>query len=502
MASGKPELAAEPSAADRIESGIWRVILAAAAGTTIEWYDFFIFGSLAAVLSVKFYPPGNAVFAYIAYLSTFAVAFVVRPFGALFFGRIGDAVGRKHAFLATLMIMGGATAVIGLLPTFQTAGWLSPVTLIVIRMLQGLAVGGEYGGAAIYVAEHAPDRKRGFYTSFIQITGLGGLFASLVIVWLVQHRMSKEAFEAWGWRLPFLLSILLVAISLYVRLKMKESPIFSAIKNAGRLSRQPLKELFTSRAHLKQLLVSLFGATAGTAVVAYTAHLYPLFYLQTILKVDPTTTDFVLASSIAMAIPFVTLFGWLSDRIGRKSLMMAACLLAVTTYIPVFSGLQRAAGNEVVAVKATTDAGTGAVKLDAFTIDPATRKLVPAGEARNPNVPLLILWLLLPGVYVGMIYGPIGAYLVEAFPARIRYTSLSLPYHLGFGVFGGLLPLIGYSLCASTGNIYAGLYYPMAIAGVTVIVGSLLLKETHGTRIWAEVEAARAVSGRQEGVAS
>jgi len=480
------------AAAGNAEYGIWRVILASAAGTLIEWYDFFIFGSLVAVLSLKFYPPGNEIFAYIAYLTTFAVGFVVRPFGSLFFGRIGDVVGRKYAFLATLSIMGGATALIGLLPTFKTAGWFAPITLIVIRMLQGLAVGGEYGGAAVYVAEHVPDRKRAFYTSFIQITGMLGLCVSLIVVRLAERSMSKRAFDAWGWRLPFLLSIFLVGISLYVRSKMNESPIFSTIKSAGKTSTQPLKDAFTKWENLREVLISLFGATAACGVVAYMGHLYPLFYLQTILRVNEKTTIFAVAVAILMVLPFVTLFGWLSDKVGRKWLMMAACLLAVMTYIPIYEGMEHAAGNNVVKVKSTKNKVTGAISLTAMTLDPTTGMQMPAKEALDPNLPMLVFLLFVQGIYASMIYGPLAAYLVEAFPARIRYTSLSLPYHIGFGIFGGSLPLIGLSVCAATGNIYAGLYYPMSVAAVTLVVGGLLLKETHGTRIWDEVGAQKA----------
>ena len=467
--------------------GIWRVIVASAAGTMIEWYDFYIFGSLTAVLSLKFYPPGNETFAYIAYLATFAVGFVVRPFGALFFGRIGDLVGRKYAFLATLSIMGGATALIGLLPTFETAGWFAPIALIVIRILQGLAVGGEYGGAAVYVAEHVPDHKRGFYTSFIQITAMLGLFVSLIVILLAEQSMSREAFSVWGWRIPFLLSILLVFVSLYVRLKMKESPIFAAIKSSGQTSTQPLKDSFASGKNLRRVLIILFGVTAGQGVVAYTGQFYSLFYLQTILMVNRKTANIVVAVALLVGMPFVTICGSLSDKIGRKWLMMAACLLAVVTYLPIYKAMERAAGNNVVAVKSTRNNVTGAIALTAITLDPATRTEVPAKEAPNPNLPMLVFLVWVQVMYICMIYGPIAAYLVEAFPARIRYTSLSLPYHVGNGVLGGLLPLIGLSVCAATGNIYAGLYYPIIVAGITLVAGSLLLRETHRTRIWDEV---------------
>jgi MFS family permease len=473
------------------EYSIWRVIFASAVGTMIEWYDFYIFGSLAAILALKFYPPGNDTFAYIAYLATFAVGFLVRPFGALFFGRIGDLVGRKYAFIVTLSIMGGATAVIGLLPTFKTAGWFAPILLIFIRVLQGLALGGEYGGAAVYVAEHVPDKKRGFYTSFIQITATLGLFVSLIVILVTQNSMSKEDFSAWGWRIPFLISIFLVTISLYIRVKMKESPIFAQIKSTGMTSTQPLKDAFGKWENLKRVLISLFGATAGQGVIWYTGQFYALFYLQTILKVNTKTASIIIAIALLCAMPFFTVFGAISDRVGRKWLMMAACLLAIVTYIPIYHGMQSAAGNNVVGVKSTKNKVTGAISLTSMTIDPASNAQVPAKEAPSPNVPKLVLLVFIQVIYVCMIYGPIAAYLVEAFPAKIRYTSLSLPYHIGNGVFGGLLPLIGLSLCAETGNIYAGLYYPMIVAAITLIFGSILLRETHGTKIWDEVGGVR-----------
>jgi MFS family permease len=479
------------SRADALQAdySIPRVILASAVGTMIEWYDFYIFGSLAAVLAPKFYPPGNDTFAYIAYLATFAVGFVVRPFGALFFGRIGDLVGRKYAFLVTLSIMGGATAIIGMLPTYATAGWFAPITLLVIRVLQGLALGGEYGGATIYVAEHVPDGKRGFYTSFIQITATLGLFVSLIVILVTQQAMSPADFSRWGWRVPFLLSIILVTISLYIRLKMKESPIFSHIKSAGMTSARPLTEAFGKWENLKRVLISLFGATAGQGVVWYCGQFYALFYLQTILKVNPKTANIIVAVALLLAMPFFTVFGALSDKIGRKWLMMVALVLAVATYMPIYRGMQQAAGNNVVSVKSARNKVTGAISLTPLTQDSSTSagQLVPAKEASSPNTTMLTLLVFIQVIYVCMIYGPIAAYLVEAFPARVRYTSLSLPYHIGNGVFGGLLPLIGLSLCAATGNIYAGLYYPMIVAGITFVVGSLLLKETHGHRIWDEV---------------
>ncbi len=464
-----------------------RVIFGSATGTMIEWYDFYIFGSLTAVLSLKFYPPGNDTFALIAYLATFAVGFLVRPFGALFFGRIGDLVGRRIAFIITLTIMGFSTASIGLLPTFKYAGWFAPIALIVIRMLQGLALGGEYGGAAVYVAEHVEDGKRGYYTSFIQITATLGLFVSLAVIVVTQQSMSPATFQAWGWRLPFLLSLVLVSISLYIRIRMKESPIYAQIKSAGMQSTKPLTEAFTKWPNLKQVLISLLGATAGQGVVWYTGQFYALFYLQTILKVNPRTSNIIVAIALLAGMPFFTVFGALSDRMGRKKLMMAALLLSVVAYIPIYQGMQHAAGNNVVRVNSVKDKITGAIKLTPMTPEAGTGKLVAAKEAVNANQPMLVLLVWVQVIFVCMIYGPIAAYLVEAFPAKVRYTSVSLPYHIGNGVFGGLLPLIGLGLCASTGNIYAGLYYPIGVAALTFVFGMFLLKETHGTLIWDEV---------------
>ena len=348
---------------------IWGVIMASSVGTMIEWYDFYIFGSLAAILGPKFYPPGNDTFAYIAYLATFAVGFLVRPFGALFFGRIGDLVGRKYAFLVTLSIMGFSTFAIGLLPSYATAGWFAPIVLLLIRVLQGLALGGEYGGAAVYVGEHVPDNKRGFYTSFIQITATLGLFVSLIVILVTQNSMSKEDFAAYGWRIPFLISIILVMISLYIRLKMKESPIFAQLKSAGMTSTQPLKDAFTQWPNLKQVLISLFGATAGQGVVWYTGQFYALFYMQTILKVNVKTANIIVAIALLCAMPFFTVVGALSDRIGRKKLMMAGCLLGLVTYIPIYKAMQHAAGNNVVTVKSARNKVTGAISLTAMSTD-------------------------------------------------------------------------------------------------------------------------------------
>ncbi len=462
----------------------------------IEWYDFYIFGSLAVTIAPLFYPEGNNTLALIAYLSTFAVGFVVRPFGALFFGRIGDLVGRKYAFLVTLLIMGGATAAIGFLPTYATIGMAAPLILLLIRILQGLALGGEYGGAAVYVAEHVPDERRGFYTSFIQITATLGLFMSLMVILLIQNAMSRETFNAWGWRVPFIISIFLVGISLYIRVRMKESPIFQQIKTAGMTSSKPLVEAFTKWENLKRVLISLFGATAGQGVVWYTGQFYALFYLQTVLKVNGRSAQYIIAIALLFAMPLFVVMGALSDRIGRKWIMMAGCLLAAVSYMPIYHAMQRAAGSQVVTVTSQENRVTGAINLTPqMMVDgklEVAKEVLPYSSFEsfisNPVALKLILLVFIQVFFVTMVYGPIAAYLVEAFPAKIRYTALSLPYHIGNGVFGGLLPLIGLWVVAETGNIYAGLYYPIIVASVTFVVGALLLKETKHTLIWDEVK--------------
>jgi MFS family permease len=464
-----------------------RVVMGSATGTMIEWYDFYIFGSLTSVLAVKFYPPGNDTFALIAYLATFAIGFLVRPFGALFFGCVGDLVGRRIAFIFTLSIMGGSTAAIGLLPTFKTAGWVAPIALIGIRLMQGLAIGGEYGGAAVYLAEHVPDRKRGFYTSFLQLTAGLGLVLSLGVILITENFMTGASFQRWGWRLPFLLSLVFVGISLYIRIQMKESPIFAHIKASGTRSITPLKDAFGKWENLKQVLISLFGAAAGQSVVSYTGMFFALFYLENILRVNAHTSNVILAIAMMGAIPLYPICGALSDRIGRKKIMMGGLLLAVVCFLPIYKAMQQAAGNEVAVVSSAKDKLTGDTHLTPLTRNDETGELVPAPEAIHPNVPALILLVWLQNIFSVMLYGPLAAYLVEAFPARIRYTSVSLPYHIGNGVFGGLLPVIGVSLCASTGNIYAGLIYPVAVASLSFVAGCFFLKESHGTLIWDEV---------------
>jgi MFS family permease len=415
----------------------------------IEWYDFYIFGSLAAIISTQFYPEGNPTANFLKTLATFAVGFAVRPFGALVFGRIGDLIGRKFAFLVTLLIMGGSTAAIGFLPSYHSIGIAAPIILVLLRLLQGLALGGEYGGAAVYVAEHAPDGKRGYYTSFIQTTATLGLFISLLVILIVRGAVGEEAFKQWGWRIPFLLSILLVAMSYYVRVRLKESPLFARMKEAGTTSRAPIRDSFGAWSNWRIFLLILFGATAGQAVVWYTGQFYALFFLQTVLKVPLGTAYKIVAVALLLGAPLFIVFGALSDRIGRKRIMMAGNLLAALSYIPIYHGM----------------------KLYSSPL----------------NVVMLTLLVFIQVLFVTMVYGPIAAFLVEAFPARIRYTSMSLPYHFGNGWFGGFLPLIATAVVAKTGNIYAGLAYPIAVALITFVVGSLYLKETHTRRIWDEV---------------
>jgi MFS family permease len=497
------EISADSGSNQVSTSRIWKVIGASSVGTMIEWYDFYIFGSLTTTISPLFYPPENQTFAYIAYLATFAVGFLVRPFGALFFGRIGDLIGRKYGLLVTLLIMGGATAMIGVLPTYSQIGVVAPIALLLIRVLQGLALGGQYGGAAVYVAEHVPDSRRGFYTSFIQITASLGFFLSLMVILILQNTMSADEFSGksgsfGGWRIAFLLSLLLVGISLYIRMRMSESPIFEQMKSAGMTSVNPLVEAFTKWENLKLVLISLFGATAGQGVVWYTGQFYALFYLQSILNVNSTSANYIVAIALLMGMPFFIIFGELSDRIGRKWIILAGCLLAVITYLPIYHAMRDAAGSQIVTVTSQKSSATGAVSLTPMKQDAADEAPVPAASKAFPystfsglisdrNAWTLVLLIFVQVLWVTMVYGPIAAFLVESFPANIRYTALSLPYHIGNGVFGGLLPVIGLTVVAQTGNIYAGLYYPIIVAAITFVVGAIFLKETHGHRIWEDV---------------
>jgi MFS family permease len=424
------------ASADQVHNyQIWKIIAASAVGTMIEWYDFYIFGSLATTISPLFYPSGNDTLALIAYLSTFAVGFVVRPFGALFFGRIGDLVGRKYAFLVTLLIMGGATAVIGFLPTYATIGLAAPIILLIIRILQGLALGGEYGGAAIYVAEHVPDEKRGFYTSFIQITATFGLFLSLVVILIVQNMLSPQAFSGWGWRIPFIISIFLVAVSLYIRLRMKESPIFTQIKSAGMTSAKPLKDAFTEKENLKRVLISLFGATAGQGVVWYTGQFYALFYLQTILKVNGRSANYIVAIALLLAMPLFVFFGSLSDRVGRKRIMMIGCLLAAVSYLPIYYAMQRVAGSNVITVSSQRHPVTGAISLVPQTningqLEPAKEVLTYTTFSdfiQNSVAWKLVLFVFVQVIFVTMVYGPIAHIWWKPFQQRSDTRHFHFP---------------------------------------------------------------------------
>jgi MFS family permease len=440
------------------ERKIWGVIAASSAGTVIEWYDFYIFGSLAAVISGVFYPETNPTISLLKWLATFAVGFAVRPFGALVFGRVGDLVGRKYAFMLTLLIMGGSTAAIGLLPGYATMGVLAPILLVTLRMAQGLALGGEYGGAAIYVAEHAPDNKRGFYTSFV----------SLLVILATKNAMSDADFKAWGWRIPFLLSAILVVISYYIRARMAESPLFAKLKAEGKTSKAPIADSYGTAERWKVFFTVLLGATAGQAVVWYTGQFYALFFMQTVLKVPIGTAYKIVALGLLLGTPFFIVFGALSDRIGRKRIIMFGCLIAALTYIPIYHAMSAMAGP----ITQVTDAAGKVTEV-----------------AANANFAALTGLMFIQVLYVTMVYGPIAAFLVESFPARIRYTSLSLPYHFGNGWFGGFLPLIATSIVAATGNRYAGLWFPIGVASMTFVVGGLLLHETKDQGIWDEVDA-------------
>ncbi|MBP9211418.1 MAG: MHS family MFS transporter [Bacteroidetes bacterium] len=435
------------------EYKIWNVIGASSAGTLIEWYDFYIFGSLAPIMSGLFFPKENPTAGLLSTLAIFATGFAVRPFGAIVFGRIGDVVGRKYAFLVTLLIMGGATTAIGLLPTYETIGLWAPAALVLLRLTQGLALGGEYGGAATYIAEHCPDEKRGFYTSFIQTTATLGLFVSLGVILSVRSTLGEDGFREWGWRLPFLLSIVLVVFSYFIRMRLQESPLFSRMKAAGKTSTNPLKDAFSSKENWKIMALALFGATAGQGVVWYTGQFYALYYLQTVLKIHFMTANFIVAVALLLATPFFIVFGALSDTYGRKRIIMAGCLIAAVSYLPIYMGMEY------------------------FAQDP-----------NNPNAVMLSALVFIQVIFVTMVYGPIAAYLVELFPTKIRYTSMSLPYHIGNGVFGGLVPLIGVALVAQTGNNYAGLIYPITVALMTFVIGMLFTKDTKDVKLWDELE--------------
>ena len=457
---------------DAAESQVYRyklpfVIGASSAGTVIEWYDFYLYGVLAAFFATQFFPPGNEVAALLSSLATFGAGFAVRPFGAAVFGRIGDIVGRKFTFLLTITIMGAATALVGVLPTYAQIGILAPIILVFLRLAQGLALGGEYGGAAIYVAEHSPDHERGKYTSWIQTTATVGLLLALAVILFFRVTMGDEAFREYGWRIPFLLSAVLVVLALAIRLRLQETPLFTQLKAEGKSSTAPWRESFGEPANRRLILLALFGMTAGQAVVWYQGQFQALFFMQNILGMSFRNAYIVVAVAIVLATPLFLFFGRLSDRVGRKPIVLGGCLIAALTYYPIYN-LMFAAANPIP--------------------NPKTDPLITSTYiSANPNMPALIALVWIQVVFVTMVYGPIAAFLVEFFAARIRYTSLSLPYHIGNGWFGGFLPLIAASLFAATGNIYAGLIYPIAVALMTAFIGWRFIRETKDVRIWDEV---------------
>jgi MFS family permease len=540
-----------PATAYGIDKAHRRVIFASSLGTVFEWYDFYLYGSLAAIISKQFFSGVNETTGFIFALLAFAAGFAVRPFGALVFGRLGDLVGRKHTFLITIVIMGVSTALVGALPSYASVGVIAPVALIVLRLLQGLALGGEYGGAATYVGEHAPPGKRGFYTSWIQTTATLGLFLSLLVILFCRAWLGTE-FDTWGWRIPFLLSVVLLGVSVYIRLQLAESPVFLEMKAEGTSSKAPLTESFGRWGNLRLVILALLGATAGQAVVWYCGQFYALFFLTQVLKVDAQPANWLIAAALVIGTPFFVVFGALSDRIGRKKIVLAGCLLAAVTYVPIFQGLTHFA-NPAIASASRNSPVTVVADPNAcsFQFDPVGKKrfiqscdiakaaLAKAGvpyrneaapvgsvaqvrigdappiaavegatmsaadfkaatekfskalsgalkaagypakaDPAQINYPMVLLLLVILVLYVTMVYGPIAAWLIELFPAKIRYTSLSLPYHIGNGWFGGFLPTIAFALVAMTGDIYYGLRYPIIVALMTLVIGALMLPET------------------------
>ncbi|HEY2899768.1 MAG TPA: MFS transporter [Polyangia bacterium] len=537
-----------------ITRGERQVIFASSLGTVFEWYDFYLYGSLAAVISKQFFSAVNPTAAFIFALLAFAAGFAVRPFGALVFGRLGDLVGRKYTFLITILIMGSATFIVGCLPSYKSIGLAAPVILILLRLLQGLALGGEYGGAATYVAEHAPANRRGAYTSWIQTTATLGLFLSLIVIMACRGLLSPQDFDSFGWRIPFLVSALLLAVSVWIRLQLNESPVFQRMKDEGRSSKAPLRESFGEWGNLKVVILALLGLTAGQAVVWYTGQFYALFFLTKTLQVDAQTANILIAVSLLIGTPFFIVFGVLSDRIGRKMIIMVGCALAMLTYFPIFKGLTHAANPALESAIATSpvvvvanpdecsvqfnpvgsskftkpcdiakaalvnkgipytnEAGSGTdasikvgntvipsydgtapdAKAKADVFGKAVKAALtaaqypPAADPARINKPLVVFLLFILVLYVTMVYGPIAAMLVEMFPARIRYSSMSLPYHIGNGWFGGFLPTTAFAIVAAKGDIYSGLWYPIIIAGMTLVVGILFVRETKNVDIHA-----------------
>ncbi|QHS63580.1 MFS transporter [Chitinophaga agri] len=478
----------------KVSQTIWQVILASSAGTLIEWYDFYIFGSLSAIISQKFFPPSNPDLAYIATLATFAVGFIVRPFGAIVFGRLGDLTGRKYTFLLTLLIMGGSTFAIGFVPGYESIGIVAPIIVLVLRLLQGLALGGEYGGAATYVAEHSPHDQRGYYTSFIQTTATLGLFVSLAVILITRSSLTPEDFNAWGWRIPFWLSIFLVLMSYYIRIRLKESPLFVQLKAEGKTSLNPLKESFGKKENLRMVLLALFGATMGQGVIWYTGQFYALSFLQKTMQVEFVQSNIIIAVALLLGTPFFIYFGKLSDKIGRKKIMMTGMLVAALAYYPIYAGMDRVADlslkNEDTSrysIENTISRNEKmqniekSIKTKTYTDGSKFRETTIATDGKaettreiivsTPQLWQLILLVFIQVIFVTMVYGPIAAFLVELFPTRIRYTSMSLPYHIGNGIFGGLLPTVATLLVTETHNHLAGLLYPIAIALVCFLIG-------------------------------
>jgi len=494
------------------KSKLWFVITASSVGTLIEWYDFYLFGSLATILSEQFFPQTNKTAAFLSTLATFAAGFVVRPFGAIVFGRLGDLVGRKYTFLVTLILMGGSTFAIGLIPGYQSIGILAPILIVSLRLLQGLALGGEYGGAATYVAEHSPASQRGFYTSFIQTTATLGLFVSIGVILLVRQSVGVSEFNDWGWRIPFILSAILVGISIFIRLRMQESPLFSKIKEEGKVSKNPIKESFGKWENLKLVLIALFGATAGQGVVWYTGQFYAMTFIEKTCSVDFVQTRNIIAVSLLIGTPLFIYFGWLSDRVGRKMIMMMGMLMAVVLYRPIYKKMfaiaDTAHQQEITDLKriekssslnAAGDSVVTTQTIHYFTDDNLVRQtathIVPkdGSPPKDQNKKEVLLsdngfWtmvglVLIQVVLVTMVYGPIAAFLVELFPTRIRYTSMSLPYHIGNGIFGGLVPFIATALYESSkteinpsGDPFAGLWYPIIVASICFVIGMIFLK--------------------------
>ena len=517
-----------------------RVIFASSLGTVFEWYDFYLYATLAPFFAALFFPKGNDTAALLSAFATYAAGFLVRPFGALVFGRVGDLVGRKYTFLVTILIMGFATAAVGLLPTFESIGWLAPILLVSLRLLQGLALGGEYGGAATYVAEHAPQGKRGYDTSWIQTTATLGFFLALAVIGGCRLWMDAKVFADWGWRLPFLVSLFLLAFSVYIRLKLNESPVFMRMKSEGKASKSPLTDSFLRYPNNKYVLLALLGATAGQGVVWYTGQFYALFFLIITLKVDYLTAYMLIGASLLLGTPFFIFFGSLSDKIGRLKIIMAGCLIATVTYFPLFKALTHYVNPALEAYSQKTSISVAAKDChfhmfvgpwskfsdcdkakDFLTKQGLSFQSLPAtgnesvvtkigdvelkgwneakykdalkasgypgiaedGKPKNAdknqiNYPMTLLILFIMLIYVTMVYGPIAAYLVELFPTQIRYTSMSLPYHIGNGWFGGMLPLVATAMVAASGDIYYGLWYPIVVALMTLVVGTLFLKET------------------------